>query len=233
MLPYKHQLPSPQRGLSAVDAAEAMRTIGSCRRYKPDHVPDEVVYRAVEAARFAPQGGNRQPTRLVVVRDRALKERLRDLYLVPWRAYYKAASAGSQALGEHDSAQKAADAANRFAENLAEVPLIIVVCARIDALQVTDRDQGRPSVVGGASIYPFVQNLCIALRVEGVATTITTLLCEYESEVKELLGIPDEYLTACHVAAGYPEGGFPTKLRRMAVEEIAFVDRFGESIGGP
>jgi nitroreductase len=216
-----------------VDAREAMRTIGSCRRYKPDDVPDEVVHRAVEAARFAPQGGNRQPTRLVVVRDRAKKEELRNLYLVPWRKYYEAASSGGQALGEYDSAQRAADAANRFAENLAEVPLLIVVCARIDALHVTDKALDRPSVVGGASIYPFVQNLCIALRVEGVATTITTLLCEYEAEVKELLAIPDEYLTACHLAAGYPERGFPTKLRRMAVEETTFVDRFGDSIGTP
>src|SRR5690242_16152744 len=161
-----------------------MRTIGTCRRYKPDDVPDEVVHRAVEAARFAPQGGNRQPTRLVVVRERALKERLRDLYLVPWRKYYEAAISGGPQLGEYDSARRAADAANRFAENLAEVPLIIVVCARTDLLHVTDKELDRVSVVGGASIYPFVQNLCIALRVEGVATTITTLLCEYEEEVK-------------------------------------------------
>jgi nitroreductase len=216
-----------------VDALEAMRTIGSCRSYKPDDVPDEVVHRAVEAARFAPQGGNRQPTRLVVVRDRATKERLRDLYLVPWRKYYAAAIAGGPQLGEYDSARRAADAANRFAENLAEVPLIIVVCARIDLLHVTDKELGRVSVVGGASIYPFVQNLCLALRVEGVATTLTTLLCEYEEDVKELLGIPDEYLTACHVAAGYPARGFPTKLRRMAVGETTFLDRFDNSIGAP
>lgn len=215
-----------------MDAVEAMRTIGSCRRYKPDDVPDEVVRRAVEAARFAPQGGNRQPTRLVVVRDRAKKERLRDLYLVPWRKYYEAAIAGGPQLGEYDSARRAADAANRFAENLAEVPMIVVVCARVGLLHVTDAAYDRPSVVGGASIYPFVQNLCIALRTEGVATTITTLLCEYEAEVKQLLEIPDGYLTACHVAAGYPERGFPRKLRRMPVEETTFVDRFGDSIGG-
>ncbi len=215
-----------------MDALEAMRTIGSCRRYKPDDVPDPVIARAVDSARFAPQGGNRQPTRLVVVRDRAKKERLRDLYLVPWSAYYEAASAGRQALGEYDSAQRAADAANEFAHNLAEVPLLLVVCARIDALHVTDEGLGHPSVVGGASIYPFVQNLCLALRVEGVATTITTLLCEYEAEVKKLLEIPDEYLTACHVAAGYPERGFPTRLRRMAVAETTFLDRFGAPLPG-
>ena len=217
-----------------MDALEAMRTIGTCRRYKPDDVPDEVVRRAVGSARFAPQGGNRQPTRLVVVRDRAKKEALRDLYLVPWRKYYEAASegtAGTGALGEYDSAQKAADAANRFAENMAEVPLLIVVCARIDQLHVTDAALDRTPVVGGASIYPFVQNLCIALRTEGVATTLTTLLCEYETEVKALLDIPAEYLTACHLAAGYAERPFPTKLRRMPVEETTFLDRFGDSIG--
>jgi nitroreductase len=213
-----------------VDALEAMRTIGSCRRYRPDDVPDAVVARAVESARFAPQGGNRQPTRLVVVRDRAKKERLRDLYLVPWTKYYEAASSGGQALGEYDSAQRAADAANEFAHSLAEVPLLIVVCARIDALHVTDEGLGHPSVVGGASIYPFVQNLCIALRTEGVATTVTTLLCELEPQVRDLLEIPDEYLTACHLAAGYPERPFPTKLRRMPVEQTTFVDRFGDSI---
>ena len=48
-----------------MDAIEAMRSVGSCRSYRPDDVPDEVLYRAVESARFAPQGGNRQPTRLV------------------------------------------------------------------------------------------------------------------------------------------------------------------------
>jgi nitroreductase len=90
-----------------VDALEAMRTIGACRRYLPDDVPDEVLYRAAESARFAPQGGNRQPVRLVALRERATKERLRDLYLVPWKAYFEAAMAGTQALGEYSSARRA------------------------------------------------------------------------------------------------------------------------------
>jgi nitroreductase len=213
-----------------VDALEAMRTIGACRRYKPD----DVVYAAAESARFAPQGGNRQPTRLVVVRERATKERLRDLYLEPWEKYFEAALAGAQALGATlASREKAVRAANEFAHNLAEIPLLIVVCARLDALHVTDYGYDRPSVVGGASIYPYVQNLSIALRVAGVATTITTLLGEKEPEVKELLGIPEDHLTACLMAAGYPERGFPRKLTRLPVEETVYLERFGESIGTP
>ena len=217
-----------------MDALEAMRTIGACRHYKPDDVPDEIVYRAAEAARFEPQGGNRQPVRLVVVRERATKERLREIYLVPWRPYCEAALAGAQELGASlASRRRAVLAANEFAENLADHPLLIVVCARLDALHITDLELDRPSVVGGASIYPFVQNLCIALRVQGVASTVTTLACEAEPEVKELLGIPDEYLTACMLAAGYPARGFPRKLSRLPVEETVFLERFGDSIPPP
>lgn len=216
-----------------MDALEAMRTIGACRRYKPDDVSDEVIYRAADSARFAPQGGNRQPVRLVVVRERATKERLRDLYLVPWQPYFEAALEGVQALGEYGSRERAVRAANEFAHRLAEHPLLIVVCARLDALHITDLELDRPSVVGGASIYPYVQNLCIALRVEGVASAITTLAVEAEPEIKELLGIPDGYLMACMMSAGYPGRGFPRKLTRLPVEETVFLERFGEPIGPP
>ncbi len=63
-----------------------------------------------------------------------------------------------------------------------------------------------------------------------MATTITSLLVGSEPEVKELLEIPDEYLTAAHVVAGYPANGFPTKLTRLPVEETVFVDTFGNPI---
>jgi nitroreductase len=214
-----------------VDALAAMRTIGANRFYLPDDVPDEVIREAVEAARFAPQGGNRQPVRLVFVRDAEKKRHLKELYLPWWKAYFEAAEAGTQGLGEYSSARKTLLAANDFAENLDQHPLIVVVCARHADLHITDLELDRHSVVGGASIYPLAQNLCLAFRTLGVATTITTLLCGSEPEVKELLEIPDDYLTACHVAAGYPAKGFPKKLRRLPVEELAFLDSFGSPLG--
>jgi nitroreductase len=94
----------------------------------------------------------------------------------------------------------------------------------------TDIDLDRLSIVGGASVYPMAQNLCLALRDQGVATTFTTLLVAYEAQVRQLLGIPEEFVTACHIVAGYPERGFPSRLRRLPVEEIAFTDTFGEPL---
>lgn len=213
-----------------MDALEAMRTIGTARSFLPDDVPDEVIHRAVEAARFAPQGGNRQPVRLVCVRDRDKRRRLGELYLSTWLPYFE-----SRAGADRSAYSRNQLAMVDFAEHFGEHPLTVVVCARHADLLITDLGLDHPSVVGGASIYPFVQNLCIALRTEGVATAMTTALCRVEPEVKQLLEIPEEYLTACHLSAGYPAKGFPTRLKRRPVEETTFIDAFGtpiETAGG-
>jgi len=227
-----------------MELTEAMRTMGACRWYKPDPVPDEVFYRAVEAARFAPQGGNRQAVRFIIVRDAEKKRKLGEWYLPPWKEAYNAAKVGLKSIrtasGVEKSAQlgfsnvpKSLEEANQFAERFGEHPAIVVVCVDPRETHPTDTELGRVSIVGGASVYPMAQNFCLALRDQGVATTFTTLLVAYEPQVRELLEIPDEYITACHIVAGYPQHAFPTKLRRRPVEEIAFVDTFGASLTFP
>jgi nitroreductase len=72
-----------------------------------------------------------------------------------------------------------------------------------------------------------MQNLRLALREQGVATAVTTLLCAQEPQVRQLLGLPDGFITAAHVAIGYPARDFPTRLARSPVEEIVFTERWG------
>ncbi len=218
-----------------MELIEAMRSQNACRYYRPDPVPEGVFYAAVEAARFGPQGGNRQPVRFLIVTDVDKKRQLAEWYLVPWKAYFAAASAGEESLTAGSGDEKAttitmtnphkalADADN-FADHFGEHPAIVVVLADIANTHPTDTDLGRLSIVGGASVYPAAQNFCLALRDQGVATTLTTLLCMYEPQVKELLGIPEELSTAAFIVAGYPVKAFPTKLFRRPVEEIAFLN---------
>ncbi|MDO9408037.1 nitroreductase family protein [Patulibacter sp.] len=221
-----------------MDLTEAMRTQNACCYYKPDPVPDQVFYNAVEAARFGPQGGNRQPVRFLIVRDPEKKKQLAEWYEIPWRQYIDAMLAGQDAVTEEGSGVakstkaglknlgKAAEDADHFARHLAEHPAIVVACADIAETHPTDTALDRLSIVGGASVYPTTQNFCLALRDQGVATRFTTLLVAYEEQVKELLGIPKELATAAHIVAGYPLKGFPKKLTRRPVEEIAFLDSF-------
>ena len=206
-----------------MELTEAMRTTGTCRYFSPDPVPDDVLYRAFDAARFGPQGGNRQPVRWIVVRDAERKQALADLYLPPWKAYLAGIGIGDVAVG---ALPKSVADADHFAEHLAAAPAIVVVCAELDGLHPTDHELGRLSVVGGASIYPVMQNLCLALRDQGVASAVTTLLCHSEPEVKKLLDIPDGVITAAHLAIGYPAKGFPTRLSRAAVEDTVSLDSY-------
>lgn len=208
---------------------EAIRGAGTCRYYRPDPVPDAVLARVLDAARYGPSGGNRQPVRLVAVRDPASRRALRDLYLPHWERYLELARSGATRI---DALPEALRAADDFARGLHEIPVLVVVCARLADVHPTDDALGRLSVVGGASIYPALQNLLLACRAEGLGAALTTLLCREEPRVKALLDVPEDFATCAHVAVGWPEGELPRSLRRRPLEELAFQDRFGAPLPG-
>jgi nitroreductase len=52
-----------------MDLLDALRTTGATREFLPDPVPRDVVRRILDTARFAPNGGNAQAWRTIVVED--------------------------------------------------------------------------------------------------------------------------------------------------------------------
>ena len=69
-------IPQHDEGMELYDV---MRTTGAVRRFTDDPLPDEVLERILDNARFAPSGGNRQGVRVIVVRDRPTREAIADL----------------------------------------------------------------------------------------------------------------------------------------------------------
>jgi nitroreductase len=213
---------------AGIDLFEAMSTLRAVRRLRKDPVPDDLLRKVLTAATWAPNGGNRQPWRFIVVRDPATKTVLRDLYLPHWTTYENAHRPAIAKLSdaERPRVERMYATARHLAEHLHEAPIIVVVCVHIPDLAITDANLGRPSVVGGGSIYPAVQNLLLACRAFGLGTTLTTLLCLEEPKVRERLAIPDNWATAAHVPIGYPEGRGHGPLTRKPVDEVAFLDRW-------
>ena len=76
---------TPHYGL--VDIYDVMRTTAAVRDYTGDPLPDDVLERILDNARFAPSGGNRQGTRVVVIRDRRTREALAQLSVASARRY--------------------------------------------------------------------------------------------------------------------------------------------------
>ncbi len=216
-----------------VDLYEAMRCTPATRRFREEPVARETLIRVLENARFAPSGGNRQGWRVVAVRDAGTRRALRDLYLPHWRAYMErtgAAAALADPGAQHTRRLRMMRDADEFAERLQEVPLHLLVCVRLEDLAITDSRLDRPSIVGGASVYPFVQNVLLALRAEGLGASLTTLLVPAEAEVKQLLMIPDGVVLAAYLLVGHRADPWPKQLARKPVEEFAFSERYGEAL---
>ena len=62
-----------------MDLYDVMRTTFAAREFTGEPLPDHVLYRILDNARFAPSGGNRQAVRIIVVRDQQTRDRLAEL----------------------------------------------------------------------------------------------------------------------------------------------------------
>ncbi len=208
---------------------DLVRATATVRYYKPDPVDPALLARVLDAARWAPSGGNRQPLRVIVVRDAEKKSALQALYLPLWERYLTGVRAGGVRVG---AGSKLIADADHFAHHLAEIPVHLLVLARLADVHPTDRELGRLSVVGGASIYPAVQNMLLAARCLGLGSALTTLHAAVEPQLKPLFGIPDELSVVGMVTLGWPARPFPRRLARRPLAELAFGDTYGVPLAG-
>ncbi len=215
--------------MTEIGLYEAMSTLRAVRRLRPDPIPEEVLHRVLEAASWAPSGGNVQPWRVVVVREASAKERLGVLYAESWHAYAEHHLSLIEKAPEpvQVATRKTIAAGNHLAAHFSETPAVLIFCFNPEIMAITDSGLDRVSVVGGASIYPAVENTLLACRAEGLGCVLTTLLCQREPEVRQLLGIPDPWATAAAVPIGYPLLRGHGPISRRPVEKLAFDERWG------
>lgn len=219
--------------MAEVGLYEAMSTLRAVRRLKPDPVPDDVLRRVLEAATWAPTGGNVQPWRVLVVKDEGKKAALAKWYDAGWSAYSKGHMKGLEGAPDKvvEQNQKMLDAGDYLAAHFHETPALMVFCFNPKIMAITDAKLDRISVVGGASIYTAVENALLACRAEGLGCVLTTLLCQQEPDVCQLLEIPEPWATAAVIPVGYPVRGGHGPIKRRPVEKLAFLDTWGQAWG--
>ena len=207
---------------------DAMSTLRAVRRLRPDPIDDAVLQRVLNAAVWAPTGGNHQGWRIVVVRDAGKKQALEDLYRPHWQGYIPGYEQHMAHMdpAEADKSARALAAGTYLSEHLHEAPVVAVFCFNPGKMTITDAALDRPSVVGGGSVYPAVQNLLLACRNEGLGCVLTTLLCVEEQAVKQLLDIPPDWHTCAHVPIGYPVAVGHGPISRRPVEKMVYYDRW-------
>ncbi len=177
---------------------EAMFTQRAIRRLDPNRPISEAHLKIVlDAASKAPSGGNTQPARFLVVRNR---ERIREfgkLYHEAWWA--KRRDEYGWASKEDIPPGSVYEMPSRFADEAVNAPAVILALA-----------------VGGNqtahSVFPPVQNLLLAARALGIGSVLTTLHPQVMERVYSMFEIPREVAFHCCIPLGYPRGRFgPTR----------------------
>lgn len=210
---------------------EVMRTTPAVREFTEDPLPDEVLARILDHARFAPSGGNRQGAHIVIVTEQATREALVELYGPSVKRYGAQVAAGEAPWnslappGPSAEEIEATPPPQHFMTPVLTAPVLLVVCVDLAVVAATDQDLDRVGIIGGASVYPLVWNILMAARNEGFGGTITTMAAAAEPQVQALLGIPAQYAVAAVVPLGKPVKVI-TRLRRQPVAEYVTRERF-------
>lgn len=212
-----------------IDLYEAMSSLRAVRRLKSDPIDEDVLERVLQAAAWAPTGGNMQPFKIVVAQSDAVKAQIKSLYHEEWYKYIAPTRNGLEKLPAHarDGTKKMMRAGDYLAEHMELAPAILIFCFNPAMMAITDANLDRPSVVGGGSVYTAVQNVMLACRAEGLGCVLTTLLCLREKEIKAILGIPDEWGTCAHIPIGYPVLKGHGPITRRPLGKLTYRDQWG------
>ncbi len=221
-----------------MDITEVIRTTFAARNFTDDPVPDEVIERMLEHARFAPSGGNRQGWHVIVVRDPEIRAAIAAAAERPAKRYVAMAQAGEGPWNAAfpsvvtDETAASVPTPRRLMDPYIEAPVLLAVCVDLGVVASVDKELDRVGVISGGSIYPFVWSLLLMARNEGFGGTLTTIPIANEPELKPILGLPDHYAIAAFLPIGKPVKQLTT-LKRGEVSGFASIDTFdGETFGG-
>jgi len=201
---------------------EILHNTRAMRRLKPDPVPDELIAKILQAGACAPNGGNFQTWRFLVIKDPEIKKAVQVHYK---RAYddwigprYSTTAPPPGASKEKYSRQHSA--VEYLTDHFHEAPVWIVACI--------DHGESAPTRHSGASIYPAVQNMLLAARALGLGSTLTTRHLYYEEESEKALGLPPGVHSYAILPIGYPMGNFGP-VGRGNLSDFVYLDRWGKA----
>jgi nitroreductase len=204
---------------------ETMQTMRAMRRLKPDPVPDELIRKILQAGACAPNGGNTQRWRFLVLKDAKIKKAVQVLYkrafdeVVGPRYLQSAPPPGVTKEKYH----RQHGAVEYLTEHFHEAPVWIVACL--------EEGTAAPQRWSGASIYPAVQNMLLAARALGLGATLTTRHLLHEKDAEAALGLPPGVHSYAIIPIGYPMGTFGP-VGRGPLSEIVYQDRWGNPYPG-
>ncbi|HWC30276.1 MAG TPA: nitroreductase family protein [Dehalococcoidia bacterium] len=206
-----------------MDFFEVLHTQRSIRKFKPDPVPDEALWKMIDTAIRAPSGGNTQPWAFLIIRDEARRHRLADA-VRGISGDLETGLADAEKLPT-ESARRMRRASVAFRHDVASAPVIIIPCLVNPSSPSKDID----SIWAGSSIYGAVQNMMLAARAQGLGTVLTTFNVPLEDFIRKEFGVPEGSRPVAVIPVGYPDGQNFGPTTRKPVESVTYWDGWGQT----
>jgi nitroreductase len=201
-----------------------MSTQRAIRYFRPDPIPDDVLWKVLDHTICAPNGQNRQAWSFVLVRDGALRKRIgehvaRTIGLQP--AFKERVESGMRSPDR--STRLMMTGGKHLADHLDDAPVLVLPCIRGPFPEGMDR------ILFGSAIYLATQNLMLAARGMGLGTVMTSFQAGMLSELREWLELPEDVLPVALIPMGYPDAKFGP-LKRDPAENVTHWDRWGSRL---
>ena len=200
-----------------------VKTRRSCRRFKPDPIPDELVDKILEVGRWAPSGANSQPWEFVVVKDAGLRQKIAQFVKDLISLYYRLEHTRDPSL-RFPSITKPVDRIG-----YEDAPVYIVPCGDrrtkaayplYTAVEISEAIL--ESSLANAFLYMHLAAATLGLGAQWVSAV---RMWYVQRLMKDLLGIPDDFMIYDMLVLGYPDSDpKPRMVRDMA--DMVHQDRF-------
>lgn len=204
-----------------MDFFEVAHTQRSIRRFKPDPVPEALLWKILDTAIRAPSSGNSQPWIWLVVRDEGKRQAIAQEVRRRAEASGAIEQMRQRAAREQDPTNRRiwASAAN-FRADMAQAPVFIIPCLYTPGVPAANQR----TLGGGSSIFGAVQNLMLAARAEGLGTTLTGAT---DDLLRAELHLPEGAVPACLIPLGYPDGERFGPTTRKPIDTVTYWDDWG------
>ena len=197
-----------------MDFFEAIRARRSVRRFSDRPVAHEDILTIIEAATLAPSATNEQPWHFIIIRDRELKEGMRDTINAVVESAMAAAS---------DRERKRRLARMRlYSTHFADAPVAIAVLARpwegarySSSSHPGHRDLGLESVAMAAA------HIQLAAAALGYGACFSSAPAEFaREELEALLGVEEPWFLVGIISLGVASGQLRERPPRKPPEEV-------------
>jgi coenzyme F420-0:L-glutamate ligase/coenzyme F420-1:gamma-L-glutamate ligase len=198
-------------GGAAEPLMDALLGRRSVRRYLDRGVPEEVMERVLEAARWAPSPHGRQPWRFAVISQEETKARLAEAMGEEWRANLEMDGQSDEVVGKRLEGSR---------KRLLAAPVLVLLCLYLEDLDIypDSARQQNETAMAVQSLGATAQNMLLAAYSLGldVGWMCAPLFCP--EKVTEALGLDPRLIPHALLTLGYAKGD---PLRRRSRKSLA------------